>query len=186
MYDIRTVQKLSYSELQTKHASNAAEIQANRFPITVVLQDIRSLYNVGSIFRSADAFRVARLILTGYTPQPPRKEISKTALGADEVVPWLYFPTALEAVAHLQKENIKVFALELAHGARNVSDVQFSELPLALVLGNEVTGVYPEVLEVCEGALQIPMYGIKHSLNVAVAAGIALFAVTQKILLEKD
>ncbi len=179
------MQKLTYSEIQAKRSSNLPAMEHGRFPVTVVLQDIRSLYNVGSIFRSCDAFRVAQVILTGYTPTPPRKEISKTALGADETVPWVYFADAVQAVRHLKASGHKVFAVELAHNARNVSDIHPHDFPLALVLGNEVSGVYPEVLSECEGALEIPMYGVKHSLNVAVAAGITMFAVTQQFVLEQ-
>jgi 23S rRNA (guanosine2251-2'-O)-methyltransferase len=186
MYDIRTVQKLTYSEIQAKRSANLPDITQNRFPITVVLQDVRSLYNVGSIFRSCDAFRVSRVVLTGYTPTPPRKEISKTALGADETVPWSYYSDPIEAVRDLRANGVTVLAVELAHNSRGVSDVSQKDFPLALVLGNEVTGVYPEVLSECEGALEIPMYGVKHSLNVAVAAGIAMFAVTQRFVLEVE
>lgn len=164
----------------------------HRFPITVVLDDIRSLYNVGSIFRSADAFRVQQLVLTGFTPTPPRKEISKTALGADETVPWIYVPTAAEAVTMLKDQGAKVLAVELTEDATQITQMGNRELGtgnslpgtwhvapgtwhLALVLGNELTGVKQEVLDLCDGAVMIPMYGVKHSLNVAVAAGIAMY-----------
>jgi tRNA G18 (ribose-2'-O)-methylase SpoU len=199
MYDIRTMRKLTHRELVEQRLSAEQAATVDRFPLTVVLDDIRSLYNVGCIFRSADAFRVQQLVLTGFTPTPPRKEISKTALGADETVPWIYVPTAEEAVTQLKEKGAKVLALELTNDASPIASIGNRELGtgnskpgtwhlapgtwhlapgtwhLALVLGNELTGVKQSVLDLCDGAVMIPMYGVKHSLNVAVAAGIAMY-----------
>lgn len=192
MYDIRTMRKLTHRELVEQRLTAEQAATVDRFPLIVVLDDIRSLYNVGSIFRSADAFRVQQLVLTGFTPTPPRKEISKTALGADETVPWIYVPTAEEAVTQLKEKGAKVLALELTQNASSIASIGNRELGtgnsnpgtwhmapgtwhLALVLGNELTGVKQSVLDLCDGAVMIPMYGVKHSLNVAVAAGIAMY-----------
>jgi tRNA G18 (ribose-2'-O)-methylase SpoU len=137
------------------------------------------MYNVGSIFRTADAMRVERVILTGYTPQPPRPEISKTALGADLTVPWSYERSITDAIVALRHGGTTVIAVELTTTSVPVANLS-TLLPAAspscaLVLGNELTGVSDEVLALCDGAVEIPMYGVKHSLNVAVAAGIALY-----------
>lgn len=176
------MRKLTHEELVAQRLTAEQALQVPRYPITLVLEDIRSLYNVGSIFRSADAFRVERLVLTGYTPQPPRKEISKTALGADETVPWTYVASTADAVTQLKADGVHVFAVELAESSLPLAALSsmLLELPqarIALVLGNELTGVSAIVMGLCEGAVEIPMFGTKHSLNVAVAAGIVLHAV---------
>lgn len=169
------MRKLTHQELLAQRLTPEQAESVRRFPITIVLDDIRSLYNVGSIFRSADAFRVQQLVLTGFTPTPPRKEISKTALGADETVPWIYVPTAAEAVTTLKDQGAKVLAVELTHNASCIMHHEFGIMHHALVFGNELTGVKQDVLDLCDGAVMIPMYGVKHSLNVAVAAGIAMY-----------
>jgi tRNA G18 (ribose-2'-O)-methylase SpoU len=140
-----------------------------------LLHNIRSLYNVGSIFRTADAALAQKLLICGYTPAPPRKEIEKTALGAVDSVPWEYHAHSLDAISSLRKQGVKVLALELSDTRRSVYELEKHDFPLCLVLGNEITGVDDNILQACDGALQIPMYGVKHSLNVSVAAGIALF-----------
>ena len=175
------MRKLTHEELVARRLPASQALHVPRYPITVVLEDIRSLYNVGSIFRSADAFRIERLLLTGYTPQPPRKEIRKTALGADETVPWTYEARSTDAVAQLQSDGVRVFAVEIAESSiplTTISDllVATPNTRIALVLGNELTGVSASVMGLCEGAVEIPMFGTKHSLNVAVAAGIVMYA----------
>lgn len=180
-YDIRGVRKLSHEELTAQRLSVEQAQSLRRHPITLVLEDIRSLYNVGSIFRSADAFRIERLVLTGFTPHPPRKEITKTALGAEASVPWVYEPDTITAINRLRTEGMHVFAIELAQQAITLSDMSTRLLNspgehYAFVLGNELTGVSDSVMGLCEGAVEIPMYGTKHSLNVAVAAGIVMQA----------
>lgn len=149
--------------------------RAPKHPIYVLLQNIRSMWNVGSIFRTCDAARIEQLIITGYTATPPRKEIEKTALGATETVQWTYFQNPLEAVAQLRKAGVKIAALEIARPSRRYDEVQHTDFPICLVVGNEVTGIDDEVLAACDFALEIPQYGTKHSLNVAVAVGIAVF-----------
>ncbi len=149
---------------------------ASKNPVMVVLDNIRSMHNVGSVFRTADAFLAEGICLCGYTPQPPHRDIHKTALGATESVDWLYFPTALEAVKQLKENGYQVFAVEQAEGS--ISLERFT-LPgkIAVVFGNEVEGVNSEVLTLCNGCIEIPQFGMKHSLNVSVAAGIVLWKI---------
>jgi tRNA G18 (ribose-2'-O)-methylase SpoU len=173
------MRKLGYEELTQQRLSQDELASAGRHPVTLILEDIRSLYNVGSIFRTADAARLQELILCGYTPTPPRKEISKTALGATETVPWRSFPTAAEAVQELRSHGVHVYALEQTDRSIPLADLTSAHIPIALVLGNEIGGVSAETLAVCDGAIEIPMYGVKHSFNVAVAAGIAAMHAVQ-------
>ena len=147
-----------------------------KLPLILVLDSIRSMNNIGSIFRSADAFRIEGLVLCGITAQPPHPEIHKTALGAEDRVPWRYSSSALEAVGALQAEGYTVLALEQAHESLRLD--RFVPEPgarYALVLGNEVKGVAEEIVAAADHCLEIPQYGTKHSLNVSVAAGIALW-----------
>ncbi|MBU3740985.1 MAG: RNA methyltransferase [Candidatus Kapabacteria bacterium] len=174
--DIRNVKKLLHADLVSRRRTEADAATAPRIPVVVVLQNIRSLYNVGSIFRTADAMAIRQLVLTGYTPTPPNDAISKTALGADRTVPWKHVASAAEAVTALRDEGYKVFAVELTDDSRDVSTMNLGDMPMALVLGNEIAGVTDDVLALCDGAFEIPMYGVKHSLNVAVAAGIMMYA----------
>lgn len=150
-------------------------------PIVAVLENIRSLWNVGSMFRSADGAGLERLILTGYTAHPPRKEISKTALGAEEFVAWEYWASAAEACRALKEEGYVVVGLET--GSQNI-DVEATPISarLAFVVGNEVTGISAETLAECDRRMCLPMRGHKDSLNVAVAFGIAAYAVRRRSL----
>ena len=144
-----------------------------RVPVRFVLDDIRSRHNVGSIFRTADAFRLHGLDLCGFTPQPPHREIEKTALGATASVPWRAHASTVEAVLGLRKEGWRIWAVEQTAGAVDLAAWQADPAaPIALVLGNELHGVHPEVIAACDGAVVIPQHGIKHSLNVSVCAGI--------------
>lgn len=167
--------KLRHDELLAERLTNEEALLAERHPISLLLHNIRSLYNVGSLFRTADAALAQKLYICGYTPAPPRKEIEKTALGAVDSVPWEYHNNTIDAISALRKQGIRVFALELTSDSRSVYSFEKADFPLCLVLGNEITGVDDEILAVCDGAVDIPMYGVKHSLNVSVAAGIALF-----------
>jgi tRNA G18 (ribose-2'-O)-methylase SpoU len=173
------MRKLGYEELTRQRLSHEELLSAGRHPVTLILEDIRSMYNVGSIFRTADAARLHELILCGYTPTPPRKEIAKTALGATETVPWRAFPTAAEAVLDLRARGVHVYALEQTDRSMALTDLTPAQMPIALVLGNEIGGVSAATLAVCDGAIEIPMYGTKHSFNVAVAAGIAAMHAVQ-------
>jgi tRNA G18 (ribose-2'-O)-methylase SpoU len=167
------LRKLSGAEMQ--RLSPEEFQKAPKHPIYVMLQNIRSMWNVGSIFRTCDAARIEQIIITGYTATPPRKEIEKTALGATETVKWTYFQNPLDAMAWLKAKGVRLCALEITDSSRPYDAVQPDEFPLCLIVGNEVTGIDDEVLAACDFAIEIPQYGVKHSLNVAVAVGIALF-----------
>lgn len=145
-------------------------------PVTVVLDNIRSLNNIGSFFRTCDAFAMERIILCGITATPPDREIHKTALGAELTVPWEYFAKAADAVVELKRQGYRIVAVEQAEGA--VSLERYAAEPdvkHALVFGNEVDGVSQEVMDICDAAVEIPQYGTKHSLNVAVSGGVVLW-----------
>ena len=167
--------KLRHDELLAQRLTPEAVQNQARHPVSLLLYNIRSLYNVGSIFRTADAALVEKLYLCGYTPHPPRKEIEKTALGAVDTVPWEYAADAKACIHALREQGIKVFALEMTTESRSVYTLATTDFPMCLVLGNEITGVDDDVLECCDGATDIPMFGVKHSLNVSVAAGVAVF-----------
>lgn len=168
-----TIQKLRGDEMNRLSPDEFKA--AKKFPIYVLLQNIRSMWNVGSIFRTCDATRIEKIIITGYTATPPRKEIDKTALGATEWVAWDYVPNPLDAIARLKAQGVTIAALEIAANARPYDSLSQRHFPLCLVVGNEVTGIDDEALAECDLALEIPQYGVKHSLNVAVAVGVALF-----------
>src|SRR5947209_19235075 len=152
-----------------------AAAAAGCFPLIAILDNIRSMYNVGSIFRTSDGARIEAIYTVGYTPHPPRKEIEKTALDATRTVPHKHYKTIAEAIAECKNKGMKVGALELTDSSRSIFEVKPEDFPLALIIGNEITGVSKESLEACDFALSIPMFGTKHSLNVAVAYGIAVF-----------
>jgi tRNA G18 (ribose-2'-O)-methylase SpoU len=176
--------KLTHAELLAQRLTNEQALGITRHPVSLMLHNIRSLYNVGSIFRTADAGLAQNLLLSGYTPYPPRKEIAKTALGAVDSVPWQFVGQstndAVRAVQQLKAAGTTVLALELTTHGRSLYDLTAKDFPLCLVLGNEISGVEEELLRECNGAMEIPMYGVKHSLNVSVAAGIALFEAVRR------
>lgn len=150
-------------------------------PLVVVLDHVRSLYNVGSVFRSSDAFRIEGVLLCGITAQPPHPEIHKTALGAEESVNWKYFEQTEDAVSWLKEQGYKVLAVEQCEGSTMLQDFQLQpDRKYAIVLGNEVKGVQQQVVDMCDGCLEIPQFGTKHSLNVSVAAGIVLWHLSKK------
>ena len=169
------MKKLSHAEIADKRAKKETLHALNRLPVTVVVDSVRSLYNVGSIFRTSDGVLLEKLVLTGFTPTPPRKEIEKTALGATESVPWEYVKSPGEAIMNLKRAGLKACCLELTDSMIPYHAIQKPDFPLALVIGNEITGVSKEALALCDLALEIPQFGIKQSLNVAVAYGIAIF-----------
>ena len=146
-----------------------------RLPAYALLDNIRSLYNVGSIFRTSDGIRLAGLYLTGYTPRPPRKEIEKTALGATATVPWSYVKDPLEAVAGLKSRGVRICALEHTDRSVPYHSLAPGDFPLCLIVGNEISGVSPALIAASDCAVEIPMIGMKQSLNAAVAYGIAAF-----------
>jgi 23S rRNA (guanosine2251-2'-O)-methyltransferase len=190
------MRKLGMDELDRKSVNEFRESEKN--PVVVVLDNIRSMHNVGSVFRTADAFLVRGIFLCGYTPRPPHRDIHKTALGATETVQWTYFPTAAAAVGSLKEQGYKIFAVEqvensiplqefdpggsgragpggsaVGWAAGDVATQPSSRL--AVIFGNEVSGVGDEVLKLCDGSIEIPQWGMKHSLNISVAAGIVLW-----------
>lgn len=156
---------------------------AEKLPVVVLLDQVRSMHNVGSVFRTADAFQVQALWLCGYTPVPPHRDIHKTALGATETVAWAHHPDILEAISLLKARGYAVWAVEQAEGSQYLQDFQpdFSH-PLAIVLGNEMHGVQQAVLDSVDGCLEIPQFGMKHSLNIAVTAGIVLWDLLVKYM----
>ncbi|MBQ2499445.1 MAG: RNA methyltransferase [Bacteroidales bacterium] len=145
-----------------------------KIPAIIILDNVRSMENVGSFFRTADAFRIEAIYLCGITARPPHREIHKTALGADESVDWKYFETTSEACEHLQSEGYRIFAVEQVENSIRLSDFKAPEKS-AYIFGNEVNGVDDEVLKYCEQAVEIPQEGTKHSLNVSVSGGILMY-----------
>lgn len=168
------MRKLSMAELGRKSVEEFR--QAEKMPIIVVLENIRSAYNVGSVFRTSDAFLAAAIYITGYSAKPPHKEIRKTALGAEETVSWKYFKTAAEAIADLREAGYNIYAAEQAEGSYKLNEIGFEpDEKIAVVFGNEVTGVEQSTIALCDGCLEIPQLGMKHSLNIATAAGVVLW-----------
>jgi tRNA G18 (ribose-2'-O)-methylase SpoU len=163
---------------------NTTEIrQAQKLPVILLLENIRSMHNVGSIFRTADAFLAESIYLCGYTPCPPHRDIHKTALGATETVVWKYKEKALDAVVSLKTEGYQIFAVEQV--AESVPLQRFSlktSEKIVLIFGNEVQGVSEEMLEYCDGCIEIPQFGMKHSLNVSVAAGMVLWELVRAVV----
>ena len=169
---------------------NVEEFKASeKMPLIIILDDVRSMYNVGSVFRTADAFRVEAIYLCGITAQPPHPEIHKTALGAEDTVAWQHFPTALEAVESLKQKGYIVFSIEQCEGSTMLSSLnsQLSTLnsQYALILGNEVKGVHQEVVDASDGCIEIPQFGTKHSLNVSTTAGIVIWEFAKRFFAEK-
>ncbi|MEO6135050.1 MAG: RNA methyltransferase [Ginsengibacter sp.] len=168
------MRKLSMEQLNRKSVDEFKV--SEKFPVIAILENIRSAYNVGSVFRTADAFLIESLFITGYTAQPPHKEIKKTALGAEESVDWKYFQTTKEAIDFLRDLDYKIYSVEQVDNSTSL--VNLAELcskKVAFVFGNEVTGVDEEVISLCDGCIEIPQFGMKHSLNISVAAGIVLW-----------
>lgn len=150
--------------------------KSRKIPLTVVLDDVRSMYNVGSVFRTADAFRVESIYLCGITACPPHQEIHKTALGAEDSVEWTHVKDTVEALNRLKADGYEVIAIEQVEGSTMLQDFEVdTNKKYAIVLGNEVKGVKQEVVDMCDGCIEIPQYGTKHSLNVSTAAGIVLW-----------
>ena len=175
MKKLRTIemQRLSVDEFK----------QAEKLPLIVVLDDVRSMYNVGSVFRTGDAFRIEAVYLCGITSTPPSTEIHKTALGAEDSVEWKAFNSAQEALIALKEAGIEVYSVEQAHGSTMLQDFKPEKgKRYAVVLGNEVKGVHQEVIDASDGCLEIPQFGTKHSMNVSVTAGIIIWHFAQTML----
>lgn len=164
-----TVEELNRMDIEAFH-------QSEKLPLIIVLDNIRSLHNVGSVFRTADAFRLQGVWLCGITACPPAAEIHKTALGAEDSVSWEYFEDTLDAVKHLQREGYEVLAVEQVEGSLKLNTFRIDPAKrYALILGNEVKGVRQDVVDAADAALEIPQYGTKHSMNVSVTAGIVMW-----------
>lgn len=168
------------SELERKQASEMPEAPKN--PIILILDDVRSMQNVGAIFRTADAFAVEAIYLCGYTPTPPHRDIQKTALGATETVSWLHFPDTVSAVHSAKEKGFHIYAAEQTHNSTSLENTTSNKAkPIAIVFGNEVNGVSDAVLELCEQCIEIPQYGSKHSLNISVSVGIVVWEFVRKM-----
>ncbi|MBQ7997161.1 MAG: RNA methyltransferase [Paludibacteraceae bacterium] len=162
--------------------------EADKLPLVVVLDNVRSQHNVGAVFRTADAMRIERVVLCGICCCPPNQEIHKTALGAEESVEWQYYKETLDAVQALKNEGYTVYAVEQAHDSKTLEeaagDVQRDKVQstkVAVVLGHEVFGVQQEVVDACDGCIEIPQYGTKHSMNVSVTAGIVMYRLSEAL-----
>ena len=159
--------------------------KADKLPLIVVLDDVRSMYNVGSVFRTCDAFRVEAVFLCGISCTPPATEIHKTALGAEDAVNWKYFKTALEAVEELKKQGFHVLSVEqVEHSTKLQTFIPQNNKKYAVILGNEVKGVHQEVVDASDGCLEIPQLGTKHSMNVSVTAGIIIYKFAEQLILK--
>lgn len=167
------MRKLSMNELGRKSVQEFR--RSEKLPVIAVLENIRSGYNVGSLFRTADAFLLQALYICGYTAYPPHKEIKKTALGAEETVTWKHFKTTAEAIEELKAGGFKVYAVEQAVDSWKLGSFEVEEEKLAVIFGNEVSGVEQSTIALCDGVMEIPQLGMKHSLNVATAAGVVLW-----------
>lgn len=154
-----------------------------KLPVVLVLDNVRSLNNVGSAFRTADSFLLEQIVLCGITGQPPNKEIQKTALGATETVSWTHCKTTLEAVSSLKQKGYKVYSVEQVKNSTSLQELTYSKNePIALVFGNEIYGVEQEVINACDGSIEIPQLGTKHSLNISVSIGIVVWEVAKRYL----
>lgn len=173
------MRKLSMEELGRKSVEEFR--RSEKFPIVIVLENIRSAYNVGSVFRTSDAFLIEAIYIVGYSAKPPHKEIKKTALGAEETVNWKYFKTSPEAVGSLKDEGYNVYAAEQTEGSYKLNAIGFEPgEKIAVVFGNEVTGVEQNTIALCDGCLEIPQLGMKHSLNIATAVGVVLWELVRR------
>ena len=157
--------------------------EAEKLPLVVVLDEVRSLHNIGAVFRTSDAFLVNRIYLCGITATPPHPEMHKTALGAENTVDWTYVKHTQEAVDELHKEGYTVLAIEQCEGSTLLNELVLDKnKKYAIIMGNEVKGVQQEVVDSCDGCIEIPQYGTKHSLNVSVTAGIVLWELANKLM----
>jgi len=169
------MRKLSHDEIAQSRNTIENLHKIKKLPVYVLLNSIRSNYNVGSIFRTSDGAMIEKLYLCGYTPCPPKKEVLKTALGSTKSVEWEYVKDAKSLIKELRKKKIQIVALELTDNSFPYHKIESDEFPICLIVGNEITGVSQELLDLCDKSIEIPQYGIKQSLNVAVAYGIAIF-----------
>jgi tRNA G18 (ribose-2'-O)-methylase SpoU len=173
--------KLNFDEIFSSRPSVDDLRNMPRKPIVSLIENIRSMHNVGSIFRSSDGARIEKLLLSGFTPVPPRQEISKTALGATETVPWEYVEDAPARIEDLKKDGYTIYTLEQTTDSKNFFEMDY-KFPLCLIMGNEVDGVSDELVKSADYTIELPMLGVKHSLNVSVAYGIILYHILSKCM----
>lgn len=174
------MRKLKVTELNRISVEEFKEAQ--KLPLVVVLDNVRSVYNVGSVFRTCDAFRIESIYLCGISAQPPQIELHKTALGAEFTVDWQYFKDTKEAVRSLQQQGYIVYSVEQAEGSIMLQDLELDKTKkYAIVMGHEVKGVQQEVVDMSDGCIEIPQYGTKHSLNVSVTTGIVIWDLFKKL-----
>jgi tRNA G18 (ribose-2'-O)-methylase SpoU len=160
---------------------------ADKLPFIIVLDNIRSMNNVGSVFRTSDAFRIEKILLCGITPTPPHREINKTALGATETVNWEYKSTTIEAIEELKSKGYKIYSIEQTTESIMLNEfIPLKDSPIAIIMGNEVDGVDQQVIDSSDGVIEIPQYGTKHSLNVSVTTGIIVWDLFYKLKLKLD
>lgn len=169
------MRKLTHDEISQNRATLEKLDHVKKLPVYVILDSIRSSYNVGSIFRTSDGAMIEKLFLCGYTPSPLKKEVLKTALGSEKSVDWEYVKDAKEVILRLKSEGVRIGALELTENSLPHYSFPANDFPVALIVGNEITGVSQDLLDLCDFSLEIPQYGTKQSLNVAVAYGISVF-----------
>ena len=169
------MKNLSHAEISENRATLDTVSDVEKLPVVVVLNSIRSSYNVGSIFRTSDGAMIEKLYLCGYTPLPPKKEVLKTALGSQDSVDWEFVENPIEVVQKLKQKGYTICALEQTDDNISYSEITKSNLPLCLIVGNEISGVTQELIDLCDISIEIPQFGIKQSLNVAVAYGVAIF-----------
>ena len=175
------MRKLLNSELERKTIEQFKRTEKN--PFIIVLDNVRSLSNVGSIFRTADAFLTDAIYLCGITSCPPHREIQKTALGATESVTWKYFTTTIESVKELKGKGYKIIAIEQAEGSTELQNLQIEKRQkYALIFGHEVNGVDQEIVNICDHCVEIPQFGTKHSFNIAISVGIVLWEVNKTLM----
>ncbi|MGN0001926.1 MAG: RNA methyltransferase [Sphingobacterium composti] len=174
------MQKLSMDQLNRVDVESFKELE--KTPFTIVLDNVRSMHNVGSAFRTADGFAIEQILLCGITATPPHREIEKTALGATQSVEWTHYKETTEALQQLKQQGYKIFAIEQAENSTSLEQFEISTNDkYAFVFGNEVHGVDEEVMQIVDGCIEIPQFGTKHSFNVSVTIGIVLWDILKKI-----
>jgi tRNA G18 (ribose-2'-O)-methylase SpoU len=172
--------------IELNRLSVSAFKEADKLPIIIVLDNIRSQHNIGSVFRTSDAFKVESIHLCGITATPPNREIHKTALGATETVNWHHFENTLQSIDYLRNNNYLIFAIEQADISVSLDSFELNtKEKTALVFGNEVDGVSDEIMQKVDGCIEIPQYGTKHSLNISVSAGIVIWEIAKKYLISE-
>lgn len=179
--------KMEKLSMQALHRLSVAEFkEKEKTPIVVVLDNIRSMLNVGSVFRTADGFLIEKIYLCGFTPLPPHRDIHKTALGATETVSWQHIESTVDIVKELKINGYKIYAVEQVTNSIMLQNLNIGNEKIVVVFGNEVDGVQEDVIALCHGAIEIPQLGTKHSLNIAVAAGIVLWKLFEQYLGNKN